>query len=167
MQIRLVKLTDGITPDLRRRYAAVADKRSIHQAMGIAVVSLAKRAWTDPGLRPVPWPSKKDGSAATLRDTGTLAKSPRLISASQGGALVGSDRHYAAIHQLGGQTPPRVIRPGPGKKALKIPGIGFRKSVKHPGSRIPARPYFPFHATGQPTRRAVEAIARVVRAKLA
>jgi len=164
MQVRLQ--SDTITPDLRRRYAAAADKRPIHEAMGIAVVSLTKRAFTDPGLRPSPWPAKLNGSAATLRDTGTLAKSPRLLSASQSGALVGSDRRYAAIHQLGGQTPARIIRPTAGKKALKIPGIGFRKSVKHPGSKIPARPYFPFDSAGRPTVRATQLIARVVRARL-
>lgn len=46
-------------------------------------------------------------------------------------AEVGSNVEYAAIHQFGG-----VIRPRPGKRALKIPGAGFRSSV-----RMPERPY--------------------------
>ena len=47
---------------------------------------------------------------------------------------------YATIHQFGGNIPPHVIR-ARRAKALRIPGIGFRKSVQHPGSSMPARPY--------------------------
>ena len=57
-----------------------------------------------------------------------------------GYALVGTNVPYAAIHQFGGKTGPRIIRAKKGK-ALKIPGIGFRRSVNHPGSVIPARPF--------------------------
>ena len=78
---------------------------------------------------------------------------------------VGSDRKYAAIHQLGGKTKAHVIRPKNGK-ALKIPGIGFRKSVNHPGSQIPARPYFPFYADGRPTPIAHTAILQVLEKRL-
>jgi phage gpG-like protein len=165
MLITLTRISDTMTPDLHRRFRLVKDKRPIHAAMGMAVISLAKRAFNDPSLRPTPWKAKKDGTASRLRDTGTLAKSPRIALASQTGVTVGSDRLYAAIHQLGGKTPPRIIRPVKGK-ALKIPGIGFRKKVNHPGSDIPARPYFPFDATGRPTAKALEAIGRVVRLKL-
>jgi phage gpG-like protein len=98
--------------------------------------------------------AKRDGSAATLRKSGTLAKSIRLISADASGLTLGSDRPYAAIHQLGGRTPAHVIR-AKNKKALNIPGIGFRKSVNHPGSNIPARPYFPVDSLGQLTPAAV------------
>ncbi len=135
--------------------------------MGVAIVSLAKRAFLQPGLRPSSWAPKKDGSASRLRDTGTLAKSVRVISAGPGEAIVGSDRRYAAIHQLGGTTPPTIIRPR-FKRALAWPGMkgGPYAKVKHPGSKIPARPYLPFHATGQPTARAVEVIEAALRAKL-
>lgn len=56
-------------------------------------------------------------------------------------AMVSTNKPYAAIHQFGGKTSPHVIRPKK-KKALSIPHIGVRKSVNHPGSVIPARPYF-------------------------
>ncbi len=56
-------------------------------------------------------------------------------------AMVSTNKPYAAIHQFGGKTRPHVIRPKE-KKALSIPRIGVRKSVNHPGSVIPARPYF-------------------------
>lgn len=52
---------------------------------------------------------------------------------------MGSDRPYAAIHQFGGQTRPHLIHPSR-KKALAFGGVVV-KSVKHPGSKIPARPF--------------------------
>jgi phage virion morphogenesis protein len=48
---------------------------------------------------------------------------------------------YAAIHRFGGKTGPHVIKPV-SRKALSWPGAGHPvKSVKHPGSDIPARPF--------------------------
>ena len=55
-------------------------------------------------------------------------------------AVVGTAKPYAAAHQFGAVTKPHVIRARNGK-ALKIPGVGFRRSVNHPGSTIPARPF--------------------------
>ena len=55
-------------------------------------------------------------------------------------AVVGTAKPYAAAHQFGATTKPHVIRARNGK-ALKIPGVGFRRSVNHPGSTIPARPF--------------------------
>ena len=55
-------------------------------------------------------------------------------------AVVGTNKEYAAAHQFGATTKPHVIRARNGK-ALKIPGVGFRRSVNHPGSTIPARPF--------------------------
>jgi phage virion morphogenesis protein len=69
---------------------------------------------------------------------------------------VGANKVYAAIHQFGGKTKAHVIKPRR-KKALWFPGAGSflaagrgggavfvehpLKSVNHPGSKIPARPY--------------------------
>lgn len=92
--------------------------------------------------------AKKGRSIANmLQDSGLLVGSIARPS-GQGAvrdigpdhALVGTDVPYAAIHQFGGKTGPRIIRAKKGK-ALKIPGIGFRRSVNHPGSVIPARPF--------------------------
>ena len=52
---------------------------------------------------------------------------------------IGTNKLYAAIHQFGGKTAPHVIRPK-NKKALKF-GNTIVKSVNHPGSDIPARPF--------------------------
>ena len=53
---------------------------------------------------------------------------------------VGTNVVYAAIHQFGGIIPPHIIR-ARRARALRIPGIGFRRAVHHPGGTIPARPY--------------------------
>lgn len=74
-----------------------------------------------------------------LQLTGSLAAS---LSRDSGRdyAVVGTNKVYAAIHQFGGTTSAHIIR-ARYKKALGIPGIGPRKSVRHPGSTIPARPF--------------------------
>ncbi len=76
----------------------------------------------------------------TLQDTGRLAAS--ITSRATGNqAMVGTNVVYAAIHQFGGKTSPHVIKPKT-KKALFWPGARHPvKSVNHPGSTIPARPF--------------------------
>lgn len=54
-------------------------------------------------------------------------------------ARVGSNSVYAAIHQFGGSTSAHLIEPRY-KKALAFGGA-VRKSVQHPGSNVPARPF--------------------------
>ncbi len=158
-----VRINDSISPDLLAKYNAMADKSGIHSALALGLSSLGKRAFTDSSLRPSPWPARRDGSAATLRKSGTLAKSIRASSSSQA-AVVTSDRLYAAIHQLGGRTAPHVIRPQ-NKKALKTP-YGLFKKVNHPGSVIPARPFLPFDRSGKPTKAAIKLIDQILRKRL-
>ena len=82
-----------------------------------------------------------------LQDTGRLAGSiTKAFDATH--ASVGTNVVYAAIHQFGGQTKPHVIR-AKNAKALALPGLGFRKSVNHPGSKIPARPFLTITAAGE------------------
>lgn len=78
-------------------------------------------------------------SGKILQLTGSLASSlERDFGRTY--AVVGTAKPYAAAHQFGAATKPHVIRARNGK-ALKIPGVGFRRSVNHPGSTIPARPF--------------------------
>jgi phage gpG-like protein len=84
--------------------------------------------------------------------SGRLRDSVRVIEpyASPGGftgglRAGGAGIRYAAIHERGGVTRPHVIVP---KKAggwlswVDKTGVrAFAKRVRHPGSRIPARPY--------------------------
>lgn|GEM_PF-655576 len=56
----------------------------------------------------------------------------------------GTDVPYAPIHEFGGHTPPRVLRPREAGGVLSFLIGGrrvFAKSVNHPGSRMPARPF--------------------------
>lgn len=79
-----------------------------------------------------PWGGK------ILQRSGQLAGS--IVQRSDGQmALVGSNKVYARIQQLGGRTPAHVIR-AKNKRALSFGGIVVRQ-VNHPGSNIPARPY--------------------------
>ena len=168
MQIQIRRVRDRISPELRALYKNSRNKKDIHAAIGLGLVSMTKRAFNDPSLRPKAWPAKSDGSAARLRDTGTLAKSVRLVQVNARGLRIGSDRPYAAIHQLGGKTKARVIT-ARGARALRF-SIGgrivFARSVRHPGSRIPARPYMPFSRNGRLTAKASKLVGNITRRKL-
>jgi phage gpG-like protein len=143
-----------------------AKSRDMVEAMGAEIVAIGQRAFNDPSLRPAQWPNKKGGAAATLKVSGALWHSLRIVAVSGSAVTVGSDRPYASIHQLGGKTRPHKIVPRNGR-ALNWPGAPHpMKSVNHPGSNIPARPYFPVSATGQLTIQASSSIASILRAKL-
>ena len=136
MKISLRKTSDLVTPDLRRKLAAVRDKKPYLSAMGLTVVQLARRSFTNPAIRPSAWAPRKDKKPhKLLLEQGTLRASLRLLSVTDSAANVGSDRKYAAYHQLG---------------------------TKH----IPARPFFPFDSTGKATPRAAEAVRRALEARL-
>ena len=93
-------------------------------------------------------PSAKRGgsSAKLLQDSGQLASSIQEHS-SNDTAVVGTNKVYAAIHQFGGKTKPHIIRPR-NKKALAFGGRVV-KSVNHPGSNIPARPFLSITPGGE------------------
>lgn len=107
------------------------------------VASTIRRFETETAPSGAPW--KKSRRAAeqrgqTLTDSGRLRAS---ITHNVIGATleVGTNVAYAAIHQLGGRTPPRTIRPKR-KRALYWPGAAHPvASVDHPGSEIPSRPF--------------------------
>jgi phage virion morphogenesis protein len=82
---------------------------------------------------------KKHGKILT--ESGHLRGSIRYQLQGPSSVAIGTNRVYAAIHQLGGKTSPSVIVPRT-KKALFWPGAAHPvKSVRHPGSVIPARPF--------------------------
>jgi phage gpG-like protein len=132
--VKIILKADTATPDLKRLAALGANMAPLLSAVGTGVVSLTKRAFNDAGLRPSGWAPKKDGSAATLKDTSTLWRSVRVVSADSKKVVVGSDRKYAAIHQLGGESRP-----------------------------MPARPFFPFDKQGRMTTRGLETIKSVAK----
>jgi phage gpG-like protein len=149
IQISLHVKTDTMTPHLRAALSRVKNKRPVMEAMGLALVGITKRAFTDASLRAAGWPPKKDGKAATLRLTGTMWRSVRITQLTDRRVVVGSDRKYAAVHQLGGRK-------------MKPAAKGKRKGGGRGG--IPARPFFPFTPDGRATQRAKDAVTRAGKA---
>lgn len=145
---------DDISKDLRAKLAKVKNLAPVWRAVGTQVISIATRSFREPALRITPWAAKKtvkknddgsltwgEGGPSNLIRKGTLKMSLRLITVSTGGVTIGSDRVYAAIHQLGG-----VIRPkAAGALSFSIGGV--RVSAKK--VTMPARPFLPFEASGQ------------------
>lgn len=108
-----IKLTrDDVTRDLQRRIRKMQNPAPLLRAIGVGLVGLTKEAFKNAALRPAPWKNKKDGSPATLRSReATLWRSIRVQSVSKSNVFIGSDRPYAAIHQLGGKSRPMPARP--------------------------------------------------------
>ncbi len=134
---------DSISPDLARKISALKDPKPVLEAMGQQLVSHTTRSFNNPSLRIKSWANKKDGAPSNLKKEGALAQSIRITQLTGSSVTVGSDRLYAAVHQL-----------------------GSRKSTGR-GGGIPARPFFPITAEGQIAPDAAEKIRRVARAKLA
>ena len=85
----------------------------------------------------------REEGGQTLTDTGRL-RSSIASNVTGDGVEIGTNVAYAAIHQFGGRTPPRTIRPRR-KKALFFPGARHPVAkIEHPGSDIPARPFLDF-----------------------
>lgn len=76
------------------------------------------------------------------RRSGFLARSVNTKRVGPAG-VTGTPASYAAIHEGGGKTRPHVIRPRVAKVlAFKVgTETVFAKSVRHPGSKMPARPH--------------------------
>lgn len=132
----LVKIRDGISPDLRRRAAAASVTRPHLLAMGQAVKSLGVQAFTDGSKRAMAWAPRQDDKPHRLLQLSTmLRKSLRVTRLTTREVGVGSDRPYAAIHQLGGDD-------------------------------MPARPYLPFYPNGQMTQLGKQRVERALAASL-
>lgn len=93
---------------------------------------------------------KLSGQVLHVR-TGTLRRSITERVTQAGGSvtgIVGTNVKYAHIQEYGGKTSPHVIE-AKRAKALAFPGSGpgakdgliFRRSVNHPGSRMPERSF--------------------------
>lgn len=140
MKFTLKKTRDVLGPDLASRAAKAKNPKKALEAMGLTVVSMAVRAFTQASLRPAAWSPLK---AATIRAkkrlgygskplvrSGALAHSPRVVAVTTKSVTVGSDRaagtkSLAAIHQLGTKTIP--ARPvWPFDKNGKVTPLGSR-----------------------------------------
>ena len=158
-----LQIRDTLTPAIQRAARRLADRRPLLEAMGTELVSISKRAFSDPSLRPSPWPARKGTRLETnaktgrqktvnaksgqqthslLRKSGALYQSIRISGLTQDSVTVGSDRPYAAVHQFGSAKPA-------GR-----------------GGGIPARPFFPYDKQGNMTELGKLKIRRVAIAKL-
>jgi phage virion morphogenesis protein len=127
--------------------ARLANLRPFYKNVGEELVQSTQKRFDEqrdpeghPWKRDLPstWARKK--TKRILRESGQLQDTIHYQAGSHE-LLVGSNKSYAAIHQLGGQTKAHVIRPK-NKKALFWAGAAHPvKSVRHPGSKIPARPF--------------------------
>lgn len=134
----LIKISDGITPSLRARALAVRDRAPLLEAMGQAVKTLTDQAFTSPEKRAQAWMKRKDDKPhALLQKKTTLRKSIRVISVTNDQVVIGSDRPYAAVHQLGSEK-----------------------------QNIPARPFMPFYKTGALTFMGRQRVERALTAAL-
>ena len=152
MKVTVTRTSNLLGPSLAKKIQTCKNPVKAHRAMGLAVVSLAQRAFTQPGLRPSAWAplkpatlkakQRKGYGTKPLISSGALAHSPRIVAANARGVEVGSDRQagthsLAAIHQLGA-----------------------------PDAHIPARPVWPFDSHGKPTDRGKKAIIGAAQAAL-
>lgn len=75
--------------------------------MGQAVKSLGVQAFSDPAKRAQAWAARQDDKKhALLQKSTLLRKSIRVVAVTNATVIIGSDRPYAAIHQLGGKFIP-------------------------------------------------------------
>lgn len=177
-----IEIRDRISPELARLAKKVSDRKPVLEAMGQALVSMTKRAFTDESLRPSSWPARKNthfeertsktGKKSKrvigdetgeeehnlLRKSGALWQSIRIAKVTNSTVTVGSDRRYAAVQQFGA-----TIRPK--NKKFLVFTLGGKK-VFAKKVTIPARPFFPFSKAGEMTPVAKQKIEAVVRAKI-
>lgn len=152
---------------LRRLRGRLTHMRPVMDEIGQRMVtSTLHRFEVEAGPGGKPWQrsgrARREGGQ-TLTRTGRLRGS-LTHSADDDSVEWGTNVEYAAIHQFGGRTPARVIRPRYAR-ALRFRGPGgrivFARSVRHPGSLIPARPFL---GLDDDDRRAVVAtISRALR----
>jgi phage gpG-like protein len=153
-----LQIRDTLSAGIQQRIRALADRKPVLEAMGVELVSIAKRAFSDPALRPAPWPARKNTRLVTnpktgrqktigaqtakqtwslLRKSGALMHSIRITQITDNSVTVGSDRPYAAVHQFGS------------------------RKQKGRGGGIPARPFFPVDRHGNFTALAAKKLEAV------
>lgn len=108
---------------------------------------------------PAPGGKGHEDRGQTLTDTGRLRASITRV-VGEDVLRVGTNVEYAGIHQFGGKTAARTIRPRR-RKALAWPGAAHPvKKVNHPGSEVPARPFLGLSPADE------RAVLRIVNARL-
>jgi phage gpG-like protein len=162
MQIQVI-IRDGVTPELHRMARECSRPVKILRALGTAFAYAARDAFDDASMRPAAWAPTKTGHRMLVK-TGLLKRSIRVTSVSDLSVTVGTDRAYAAFHQLGTQGPYEIRAKN--KKALSWPGGKHPlKKVMHPG--LPPRPFFPVTSSGTLVPAAARRMQQAAEAALA
>lgn len=135
---------DAVREKLKKVAERCGNLSPIMKAIGDRVTEQTKRRFEAGGPAPggTPWQPPKTPNPKrrrTLTVSGHLRDSIRYQMLGKNTLAIGTNRVYAAIHQLGGRTAAHDILPLR-KKALKTP-YGIFRRVRHPGSVIPARPF--------------------------
>lgn len=137
---------------IKRLVQQVKDTQGMWDSIGETVVRSVHKNFREGG-RPQ-WAALSPAYAATkaegdivLTGTGALKDSINH-QADNEGVDVGTATPYAAIHQFGGKTKPHTIQARFAKALRFVQGnqVVFRKSVQHPGSKVPKRPFLTLQA---------------------
>ena len=134
---------EGLEAALNRVQAPLENLRPLLTAVGGHFESEAtERFRTNVAPDGSKWEQSERAKAEggkTLLDHGHLRDSIHTVVGVDT-VEIGTNLVYAAIHQFGGTTKAHVIKARAGG-VLAWGGGKFAKSVNHPGSVIPARPY--------------------------
>jgi phage gpG-like protein len=171
-----LQIRDTLSAGIEKRIRALADRKPVLEAMGLELVSITTRAFSDPALRPSPWPARKNTRLVTDPKTGrqkTISdvnrKTQHVTDAATGklrtlriredkqtwsllrksGALVQSIR----ITQVGTNS----VTVGSDRPYAAVHQFGSKKP-KGRGGGIPARPFFPVDRQGNFTALAARKI---------
>jgi hypothetical protein len=74
MKIEVIKTCDVLTPSLRKHLATCSNPHKALEAMGLVIVSMAQRAFTNASLRPSAWAALSDATLASKRRAGYGSK---------------------------------------------------------------------------------------------
>lgn len=133
-----VSIRDGISGQIEKIMEIPNALTELAVVGAQVLVEQATAAFTRPNLRPAAWPERKDDKPHPLLQKSKMLIQSLVVAAESNGAVIGSDRPYAAVHQLG--------------------------SAK---KNIPARPFFPFDESGGMTPQASRLVDAALRAKVA
>jgi len=154
-------LVDEVSPVMANLKNTLNNLGPILESIGTEIVSITQQAFENESLRAAPWPPKRDGSPASLIKSGLLRESIRIINIGSTSVTVGSDRVYAAVHQLGS----REYQPGASvdiKSRRVVVARYGTTTVYARRQNIPPRPFFPVDAAGNFTETASERISKVL-----
>lgn len=137
---------DAIRERLREIATRMSNMSPIMKAIGDRIVEQTKRRFEAGGPAPdgTPWKEPKTPNPKRIRTltvSGHLRDSIRFQMIGNNAVAIGTNKVYAAIHQLGGKTPAHIIRPRNKGGLFWLGAKHPMKSVRHPGSVIPARPF--------------------------